>query len=220
MGKSKDIFEDQQQHWEDIYRSDKQVAEANMPTEFVAEIISLLPAGTTIVELGCGKGNDAAYFAQHGYSVLAIDFSQVMIQRNAERYRHLPTLTFQVANIDQPFPWENDSFGAVYARLSLHYFSDAVTKAVFQEIHRILKPEGLLAFLCKSVHDSLYGQGEKIEQDMFMREGHVRHFFSEDYAKACLGEGFKVETLQSGAASLNGRTAGFVKVIARKRADR
>src|SRR5579884_171496 len=138
MGKSKEIFEDQQQHWEGIYRSDRQGAEANTPTEFAAEVLSLLPRGTTIVELGCGKGNDAAYFAQHGYSVLAIDFSQTAIQQNRERYRHLPTLTFQVANIGQPFPWESSSFGAVYARLSLHYFPDAVTKAIFREIYRIL----------------------------------------------------------------------------------
>lgn len=220
MGKSKEIFEDQQQHWEDIYRSGRQEAEANTPTEFAAEIISLLPTGTTIIELGCGRGNDAAYFAQHGYPVLAIDFSQVALQRNVERYGHLPTLTFQVANIGQPFPWESSSFGAVYARLSLHYFPDAVTKAIFQEIHRILKPAGLLAFLCKSIHDPLYGQGEEIERDMFMRDGHVRHFFSEDYAKACLGEGFKVETLQSGAASFYSQVSGFVKVIAQKREDR
>ena len=45
-------------------------------------------------------------------------------------------------------------------------------------------------------------------------------FAAEVLVKACLGEGFKVETLQSGTANFNGRTAGFVKVIARKRAER
>ena len=218
MGKSKEIFEDQQPHWESRHRASKREIEANTPSEFATEIITLLSAGATVVELGCGWGNDAVYFAQHGYPVLAIDFSRVVIKQNIERYGHLPMLTFQVANISQPFPWESSSFDAVYARLSLHYFPDAVTKAVFQEIYHILKPAGLLAFLCKSIHDPLYGQGEEIEQDMFMR-GHARHFFSEDYARACIGEGFKVETLQSGTASFYGEASGFVKVIARKRED-
>ncbi|GCF07455.1 hypothetical protein [Dictyobacter arantiisoli] len=75
---------------------------------------------------------------------------------------------------------------------------------------------GILAFLCKSIHDPLYGQGEEIEQDMFIRDGHVRHFFSEDYAKACLGNNFTIETLQSGTAKFYSQQSEFVKVIARK----
>lgn len=213
---SKKILEGQQQHWENIYGTSKPEAYAYAPTTFAAEVISLLSPGATIAELGCGWGSDTAYFAQHGYSTLGVDFSDVAIEQNRKRYGHIPTVAFQTVDISQPFPWEDSVFTALYARLSLHYFTDAVTKAVFHEIYRVLQPAGLLAFLCKSIHDPLYGEGEEIEQDMFITNDHVRHFFSEDYAKACLGDGFKIETLQSGTASFYGRTSGFVKVIAHK----
>ena len=88
---------------------------------------------------------------------------------------------------NHPLPFRDNTFDVVYARLSLHYFRDSVTKEIFKEIHRILKPDGRLSFLCKSTGDSFYGKGEEIEKDLFEYEGYMRHFFTENYAKECLG---------------------------------
>ena len=107
-------------------------------------------------------------------------------------------------------------FAAGYARLSLHYFSDVITRNIFREIHRSLKPDGLLAFLCKSTRDHLYGQGQKIEEDMFIKDGHVRHFFSEDYAKSCLEDKFKLVKLQTNWENLYGKQSSAITVIAQK----
>src|SRR2546422_160092 len=98
----------------------------------------------------------------------------------------------------QPFPFHANTFDVVYARLSLHYFTGAQTQQIFREIHRILKPGGLLCFICKSTKDPLYGQGKKIEEDMFELKGHVRHFFSEAYARKCLERGYKIKKMESG----------------------
>ncbi|PIY69322.1 hypothetical protein COY90_01310, partial [Candidatus Roizmanbacteria bacterium CG_4_10_14_0_8_um_filter_39_9] len=160
--------------------------------------------------------NDSVYFAQKGYSVVGSDFSDVAVKQNTAKYKDQNGLRFQVVDMTQSFPFEDNTFDVVYARLSLHYFEDNVTKNVFSEIYRVLKPEGIICFVCKSVEDPLYGQGEEIEKDMFLREGHVRHFFSEDYAKECLGNKFNIEKIESGKEKFYGDESGFVKVIAKK----
>ena len=91
-----------------------------------------------------------------------------------------------------------------------------MTQQVFAEIARVLKPGGKLYFMCKSTDDRLYGKGDKIERDMFELDGHVRHFFSEAYAKKLLAGLFTIDTLQTGQEDMYGKVSGFVKVFATK----
>ncbi|HLZ56934.1 MAG TPA: class I SAM-dependent methyltransferase, partial [Ktedonosporobacter sp.] len=173
----------------------------------------LARSGVRVVELGCGEGTDAAYFAQQGLNVEGLDFSETALARGRQRYGYLAGLTLRVGDISQSLPYASGSLDGVYARLTLHYFTDKVTKAIFGEIWRVLKTGGLLAFMCKTTRDHHYGQGQEVEQDMFVfQDGHVRHFFSEEYARACLGSDFSIERLVSWEVLKDGNQVGFVKV--------
>jgi len=71
--------------------------------------------------------------------------------------------------------------------------------------------------MCKSVDDALYGQGIKIEADMFELKGHVRHFFSEQYTRQLLDDNkFKILSLSKGKEKLYERESAFIKVVAQK----
>jgi len=207
---------DQKVHWNEIHSKGSMLKYANNPTKFAQEVVDSFPPNSKVLELGCGSGNDSVFFAQKGHPTVGSDFSDVAVKQNASKYKDESNLKFQVVDMTQPFPFGNATFDVVYARLSLHYFEDLVTKKVFNEIYRVLKPGGLICFVCKSVEDPLYGQGEEIEKDMFLREGHVRHFFSEDYARECLGAEFTLEKIESGKEIFYGDESGFVKVIAKK----
>lgn len=112
-----------------------------------------------------------------------------------------------------PFP-DNDS-NVVYARLSLHYFTDKITRQIFSNIFRVLIPDGYFCFICKSIEDPLSGQGTQIESDMYERDGHVRHFFSKEYTKSLLQNHFRTEKIEIGDEKFYGRESAFIKVIAR-----
>ena len=43
---------------------------------------------------GCGSGNDAAFLAEQGHIVKAIDYSQEAIKQAEEKYGHIKNLTF------------------------------------------------------------------------------------------------------------------------------
>ena len=48
---------------------------------------------------GCGRGHDAAWFAQQGHIVTALDYSAEAIKQAKELYGHIPGLTFAQADV-------------------------------------------------------------------------------------------------------------------------
>ena len=190
---------------------------SNNPTDFVISTISLLKPHSKILELGCGVGNDSVALAKAGHKITATDFSEIAINKNTRYFIDIPNLKFKLLDISSLQSNINDNdFDAIYARLSLHYFKDKTTKKIFDNIHQILKTNGLLFFMCKSTKDDLYGKGNKIENDMFENEGHVRHFFSPEYVKSCLGNKFKIIKLEEKTDILYGKNSSFIEVVAQK----
>ena len=206
--------------WEASYQafisSDEAFDEA--PSDFAIEIAALLRPAERVLELGCGTGRDAAHLALAGHETLAIDHSATAIEIASRQFDELVAsgrLRFTSLDIAQHLPAANAAFDAVYARLSLHYFSDDVTKKVFGEIARVLKTGGLLAFVCKSVDDPDYGRGRRIAEHVF-ESHHIRHFFSEAYALECISPNFRLLKSEHVHAPLYGRDSAYVKVLARR----
>jgi SAM-dependent methyltransferase len=113
-------------------------------------------------------------------------------------------------------PFKDERFGGVYSHLALHYFRDEVTRRIFGEIERVLRPGGLLVFSVKSTEDPYYSDGEQLDEHIFSRKGHIRHFFDEGYVKDLL-DGWIIES----TSSYRGRYAcseqsAFIRAVARK----
>ena len=207
---------EQRDRWDRAYRDEREWADQSVPSLLAREVATRLAASARVLELGCGNGRDSAFFARPGHRVSALDFSEVAIARNRARLVGQDRLTWLVADLAQPLPFVEGRFDLVYARLSLHYFPDATTRRLVAEIGRVLRPGGLLGFLCKSERDPLYGQGDLVEPDMFVFRGHLRHFFREDYARDCLASDFVAESIESVADDPDQPGSAFVKAIARK----
>ena len=122
----------------------------------------------TILDLGCGAGQDSVYFAKKGLIVTAIDFSETWIQLVPKNINNLKIIAKDILNLD----FKNNSFDVIYAHLSLHYFDDDSTTQIFNKLHNILNKNGLLFIKCKSVDDALYGDWEQIEKDLFYKDNH------------------------------------------------
>lgn len=82
-------------------------------------------------------------------------------------------------------------------------------------MHRVLKHDASLYFMCKSTDDTIYGKGTEIEKDMYELDGHVRHFFSEEYANKLLTEsGFELISILKGQERLYDRVSAYIQVRA------
>src|SRR6266700_761401 len=142
----------QKQHWNELHQQGSMKDYSKKQTDFAEEVLKYFPKHAKVLELGCGLGNDSFFFTSEGNNVVATDFSEVVIKQNSEHYRKQTNLIFKTVDMSQKLPFDSSQFNVVYARLSLHYFTNQITKQLFDEIHRILKHGGLLCFVCKSTN--------------------------------------------------------------------
>src|SRR5215472_13894214 len=146
----------------------------------------------TILELGCGTGNDAARLAGEGYLVAAADHSAEAIGRAQARFGS--SVRFLIADIALPLPFPDNRFDAVMSNVALHMFPDTVTRSVFAVIGRLVRPGGLFLFHVNALEDRpLRARSlpvvRELEQDFVLEEsGQTMHFFSEPYLRELLQE--------------------------------
>jgi SAM-dependent methyltransferase len=115
-----------------------------------------------VLELGCDTGGDTAWLLTQGFDVVAGDIASAALQRCAAAApgAHLLRLDLRSA-----LPLRSEAFGVAVASLCLHYFDWATTERAVAELHRCLRPDGLLLVRVNSVRDVLHGanEGEEIE---------------------------------------------------------
>jgi SAM-dependent methyltransferase len=143
----------------------------------------------TVLELGCGTGNDAARLAAEGYAVTAVDLSGEAIGRARARFG--PLATFLVADVTRPLPFADGAFDAVMSNVAVHMFPDDVTRTVFAQVGRLVRPDGLFVFHVNSLQDRPLRAralpARELEPDYVAEEsGQTMHFFSEAYLRELL----------------------------------
>ena len=154
-------------------------------------LIPLREAGVrTILELGCGTGNDAARLAGEGYAVTAVDLSREAIGYARARFGSMAS--FMVADMTQPLPFPDGKFDAVMSNVAMHMFPDGVTRAVFAEVGRLVRPGGLFLFHVNALEDRALRARQlparELEPDYVAEDsGQTMHFFSEAYLRELLG---------------------------------
>ena len=154
-------------------------------------LLPLREAGAgTILELGCGTGNDAARLAGEGYSVTAIDVSGEAIGQARARFGSMAR--FLVADMTQRLPFPGGSFDAGMSNVAMHMFPDGLTRAVFTEVGRLVRPGGLFLFHVNALEDRPLRArslpARELEPDYVAEEsGQTMHFFSEAYLRELLG---------------------------------
>lgn len=110
----------------------------------------------SILEIGCGTGKNTALLADIGGKVLALDFSQGMINRAKEKLP-LDHVTFAVAGLTYSWPCDDQSVDLVVCNLVLEHIADL--SFIFSEAFRALMAGGDF-FICE-LHPFRQYQGIK-----------------------------------------------------------
>jgi SAM-dependent methyltransferase len=163
--------------------------------------VPLREAGVrTILELGCGTGNDAARLAADGYSVTGVDLSPEAIEQ--ARAKSGAAVRFLICDITGRLPFPDASFDALMSNVTLHMFPDRVTRSVFAEIERLVRPGGLFLFHVNALEDrplrANWQPAVEVEQDYVLEaSGQTMHFFSGPYLRDLL-RGWRELSLEQG----------------------
>jgi len=210
---------DQKSIWDTKHQEGEHESFRSDPSTLALLAEPKLSANSEVLDLGCGVGRDASFFARQGHHVTATDFSEVIIRRDKQEFSD-SGVQFEVLDLSEPLPFADNKFDAVHANLSIHYFDHATTKKIVHEVARVLKPTGIFSFACKSTRDFHYGNGEEVEKDVFVsQKGHVRHLFSLDYTKQLLEGLFEIEILDEVEEEYSGQKSVMIQCIAHKMSE-
>ncbi|HET6746599.1 MAG TPA: methyltransferase domain-containing protein [Candidatus Saccharimonadales bacterium] len=172
--------------WQDLHNRYKDQDWIDKPSLFAQTAITYFPSKGRVLDLGAGQGQDSRYFAEHGYDVASTDLEETALEQSRSK---LPDelkqkITIRKIDLREELPFEDGVFDVVYAHLSLHYFDYETTVRLFDEIQRVMKPGGILAFFTNSIHDPQYNTGTKLEEDYFQIGDKAKRYFSVSTARA------------------------------------
>ena len=141
-------------YWDHFFRSRRQAGtDLDWGDQWTAVFGPILHAYhvQTVLDLGCGSGNDVRHFAHLGLAVVGLDYSKEALTYAAAKPS--PSAYFVLADMAAGLPFPAACFDAVMANVAIHMFSDTLTRALVQDVKRILRPGGVFLFHVNALED-------------------------------------------------------------------
>ncbi len=132
-------------YWSKIYRSEDPGWNLGEPALALQDMMPRLKISKSrILVLGCGDGHDAAFFAQAGHLVTAVDISPLALERAKKLYGHLENLKFLEADLFK-LPREMDSsFDVVFEQTCYCAINPSRRQELVKVWNRLLTQDGHL----------------------------------------------------------------------------
>jgi len=172
-------------YWKKTHEIYSKKSWVNNTTIFAQFAVGYFPKQGKFLDLGAGQGQDSRYFAKLGYDVTSTDISDSALEISKDKAsKEGLEMKLMEVDISNRLPFEDNSFDIIYSHLALHYFSDEKTKEIFQDVYRVLKPNGILACLFNTIEDPETSDPnyKLIEGDYYRSpEGLLKRYFSVEY---------------------------------------
>ena len=147
-----------------------------------------------IIELGAGLGRDSIFFAKNNIKIQALDYSSSgikIINHKIKKNNLSNYISTKLFDVREKLPFKDNSVDACYSHML--YCMALTTKDLEKlnnEIHRILKPNGLNIYTVRHTNDGDYKNGKHLGEDLYENDGFIVHYFSEEKVNSLLN-GFK-----------------------------
>ncbi len=143
-----------------------------------------IPAGSRVLEIGCGSGKTVGALMNRSCDITAIDFSKKAVRMSHRIVTRHHTGDALVADA-RFLPFINDTFDIIVAIHVIGHMQMEDRQIIAIESARVLKPGGNLFFSEFSVNDMRKGSGKEVEEATYLRGGGIiTHYFTEPEIKA------------------------------------
>lgn len=193
-------------HWDSYYKTNDAPTE---PSSFAVHCLPTISKTQPLLEVGCGNGRDALFFADHGLQVTACDASAVTISKlkkimTSTKQNNPRFLEADITNL--PIHGYEVLFGTIYARFVLHAISAIGQESLLRWASANLVPGGLLMVEARSVNSNLYGKGQPVGKDAFIFNHYRRFIRKEELVNQLINLGFEIkECVESDGLAINGK---------------
>ena len=138
------------QWWnEDVFKKGQFHPTAGLPWEIghhdknIEEVLDCQSG--SVLELGCGSGNDAIWFAKKGFNVTAVDISEKEINLAKEKSKGISNINYIVDDVHSFSTKEN--FDIIYDRGCIHNNQSSLVDILFPKLYQLLKDDGKIIIL-------------------------------------------------------------------------
>ena len=140
--------------------------------------------GKRILDVGCGPGRDAKFFADLGYEVVGIDLSEKLLEIARKNVPKAKFYLMDMRNLDFP----NNYFDGIWACASFLHVPRKDAQKTLNEFYRVLRENGLIYI---SVRE---GRGERFvkSKQYGEKERYFVYYSSVELRKLIENGGFKV----------------------------
>lgn len=201
-------------YWNEYYKK----TDIEEPSLFARKIGEMLAQSKNILELGCGNGRDSIYFLKLGLNVTAIDSSDGVIAQLKGKYEE-DNIYFICDDFVSSLAIFSGQYDYVYSRFTLHAINEKQETEVLKNVYKVLKKNGLFFIEVRSIHDELYGKGEKVGDNSYIFDGHFRRFIKrEDLVHKMETIGFEIVSAmeERGFAPYKGNNPPIIRIIAKR----
>ena len=190
------FLNNQVQHWEKTFSARPKMFGDSPSIAVVKAAETYKNAGlTSILELGAGQGRDTIFFAQNGFHVQALDYSQSGVESIIKQTQILgldQRIAVNIHDVRKPLPFKNESFDGCFSHM---LYCMALTKKelvyLSNELNRVLIHGGINIYTVRHTGDSDYGTGIHRGEELYESGGFIVHFFSKEKIKQ-LSTGFEI----------------------------
>lgn len=156
--------------------------------EFLKEIQKTLNTGKTL-DLGCGEGRHAIYFAEKGFDSYGIDYIEIAIEEAKQKALEKGvSVNFQAMNVLM-LEFRDNFFDVVLDWSVLDHIKPKDWDTYVSDISRILKSGGYLILTEFGANDEWVTDKRK---NFFESKSHYDHYFRMDEIEKLFGKDFKI----------------------------
>ena len=178
-------------HWSSQYDSNKNKTR-DLDGQVTRNVLGNLKFNS-VLELGCGTGKNTEWFQTRANSILAVDFSDKMLQQAKEKIS-VEKVSFQKADITTDWDWSSEKYDLVTCNLILEHIEDL--DFVFEQSYSKMNSGG--HFFISELHPFKQYSGTKARftagEKLIELETYTHHI--SEFLAAAENAGFQLKNLK------------------------
>ena len=197
--------------WNELWQDDTSLLLWSEPDTDVVDLLPRLQEEKVvrILDLGCGIGRHVVFFAKSGFEVCGIDAATAGIE-HCRSWLEAEGLTAELGYSDiKGIGATDEVFDFVVSWNVIYHGTLAELKTALAEIHRVLRPGGLLYLTLNSTLNKHCGVGTEVEPMTFDNpkkwDGEHLHHFSDSTEVRSLFSNWTIESMKENEEIVSGR---------------
>jgi len=166
-------------HYTELYKNDDYYW-GTEPTPFCYQVIEKYPPvrHLKLLEIGCGEGRDAVFFARNGYDTAAFDIEEKGVEKAkllAAKF-NVPLTAFRA---DMLTYTPTCLYDVIYASRTLIYLPDDRREDFFAHYKKYTRPGGIHAFMTHVTKPSVKEAPDADHPEYFMKSGELFTYYTD-----------------------------------------